>query len=141
MSVEKVLLKLAGQLSAFDEASIMSLWEKYAQQVSNFEPSKRWEESVLIFGMIQAMRFKNQLFNYHWSEGGSPSKCDAPPCPPDFPKPVPDNATSSSGPASPAGPASITGKPHTTKKSVKNATGGKDGGRGKVLEFKPKEEG
>lgn len=129
MSVEKVLLKLAGQLSAFDEASIMSLWEKYAQEVSNFEPSKRWEESVLIFGMIQAMRFKNQLFNYHWSEGKAPSKCDAPPCATDFPKPVPDNAPAKAG------------KPATNPKSVGNAKSGKDGGRGKVLEFKPKEEG
>ncbi len=126
MSVEKVLLKLAGQLSAFDEASIMSLWEKYAQQVSHFEPSKRWEESVLIFGMIQSMRFKNQLFNYHWSEGKAPSKGDAPPCATDFPKPVPDNAPGT------------TGKTAMNVKSVKST---KRGGRAKVLEFKPKEEG
>ena len=72
--MEKVLLKMARQLCAFDEASIMALWERYAQQVTSFEPSKRWEEAVLVFGMIQAMRFKNQLFNHHWSAGEAPAK-------------------------------------------------------------------
>jgi len=111
MSVENVLLKLASQLSAFDEASLMALWEKYAQEVHAFEPSKRWEQAVLVFGMIQAMRFKNQLFNYHWSEGQAPSKLDAPPGALDIPKPA---------------PAGVKAKP--AKKT----------GPGKVIEFKPK---
>lgn len=67
--MEKVLQKLARQLNAYDEASLMSMWDKYAELVSKFEPTKRWEENALIFGFIQALRFKNQLFNYHWAEG------------------------------------------------------------------------
>lgn len=70
--MEKALLKLARQINAFDEASLMSLWEKYAERVSNFEPTKRWEESVLVFNLIQSTRMKNQLFNYNWAQSRMP---------------------------------------------------------------------
>ena len=76
--MEKILLKLARQLNAYDEASLMSLWEKYAQQVQRFEPTKRWEEASLVLGMIQALRWKNQLFNYHWSQAAKPDPSDRP---------------------------------------------------------------
>jgi len=66
------LTKLARQLVAFDEASLMDLWEKYAEAVRQFEPTRRWEESVLIFGLIQAVRMKNQLFNYNLSASRQP---------------------------------------------------------------------
>ena len=65
--MEPVLRKLARQLNAYDEASLMALWEKYASEVEEFEPTERWEEAALIFSMIQAVRWKNQLFNHHWS--------------------------------------------------------------------------
>lgn len=65
--MEHLLLKLARQLDALDEASLMSLWNKYATAVSRFEPTKRWEEATLIFSLIQAKRWKNQLFNYNWA--------------------------------------------------------------------------
>ena len=58
--MEKALLKLARQINAYDEASLMSLWEKYAEKVSHFEPSKRWEESVLVFNLIQSTRFRSE---------------------------------------------------------------------------------
>ena len=66
--MEKLLLKLARQLDALDEASLMSLWSKYATLTSRFEPTKRWEEGALVFSLIQAKRWKNQLFNYCWRE-------------------------------------------------------------------------
>lgn len=68
MSVEKMLQKMAKQLAAYDEASIMALWEKYQAIVSQFQPTRQWEEAVLIFNMIQSVRWKNQLFNAHWAE-------------------------------------------------------------------------
>ena len=64
-------MKMARQLKGLDEASLMSLWQEYADRVRRFEPSERWEEACLVFGMIQAVRFKNQLFNHHWAEGGA----------------------------------------------------------------------
>lgn len=65
--MEKLLLKLARQLDSLDEASLMALWSKYATIASRYEPTKRWEEACLIFSLIQAKRWKNQLFNYNWS--------------------------------------------------------------------------
>jgi len=76
--MEKVLQKLARQLNAYDEASLMNLWERYAQQVQQFEPTKRWEEATLMLGMIQALRWKNQLFNYHWAQAARPEGSDRP---------------------------------------------------------------
>ena len=61
--MENMLLKMARQLNAYDEASLMALWEKYAALVENFEPSQRWEEANLVFSLIQAVHLKNQLFN------------------------------------------------------------------------------
>ena len=66
--MEHVLLKMARQLDALDEASLMGLWEKYAQIVNHFEPSQRWQEAVLVLSLIQAKHWKNQLFNVQWSE-------------------------------------------------------------------------
>ena len=70
--MEKMLQKLARQLDALDEASLMDLWSKYATATSRFEPTHKWEESVLIFSLIQAKRWKNQLFNYCWSRQSQP---------------------------------------------------------------------
>ena len=61
--MEKMLLRLARQLDGIDEASLMALWSKYATTVSRFEPTKAWEEAALVFSLIQAKHWKNQLFN------------------------------------------------------------------------------
>jgi len=66
--MENALRKLARQLDVYDEASLTTMWDKLAEQVENFEPTKEWEETVLMLGMVQALRWKNQLFNYNWSE-------------------------------------------------------------------------
>ena len=67
-AVERMLQKIAKQLCGFDEASLMELWERYAKKVARFEPSREWEEAAIILTLIQGMRWKNQLFNHHWSE-------------------------------------------------------------------------
>ena len=72
--MEKMLQKLARQLDTLDEASLMDLWSKYATATSRFEPTHQWEESVLIFSLIQAKRWKNQLFNYCWSQQSQPDQ-------------------------------------------------------------------
>ncbi len=121
--VEHVLLKLARQLRAFDEASLMALWDKYAEAVSRFEPSQRWEESVLVLAMIQGMRFKNQLFNHHWAEGRLPGQ-------PGTPVPA------ASGPAP-----GREGEPDATGAADGRAAPAKPARRGKVLAFRPKDAG
>jgi hypothetical protein len=66
--MERMLLKLARQLDTLDESSLMALWEKYAALAARFEPTRRWEEAALVLSFIQAKRWKNQLFNYHWAQ-------------------------------------------------------------------------
>ena len=70
--MEKVLLRLAKQLNAYDEASLMALWDKYAARVAQFEPTRRWQEEALVFGFIQMLRWKNQLFNHHLATSSKP---------------------------------------------------------------------
>ncbi|WP_300161249.1 hypothetical protein [Solidesulfovibrio sp.] len=118
--MEQVLLKMARQLRAFDEASLMALWDKYAEAVGRFEPSHRWEESVLVLAMIQGMRFKNQLFNHHWAEGRQPGHPAAPEAAAD--------ATTQATPE-PAALQPETQPAQTTPR------------RGKVLAFRPKDTG
>lgn len=66
--MERQLKRLAQQLDSLDEASLMDLWSKYATIASNFEPTKQWEDSVLVFALIQAKHWKNLLFNYNWMQ-------------------------------------------------------------------------
>ncbi len=94
--MEKLLARLAQQLDTIDEASLMSLWSKYATVSSRFEPTRKWEEATLIFSLIQAKRWKNQLFNYHWSQQSQDREGAAPQLPglaPDFSLEVPQKAT------------------------------------------------
>lgn len=74
--MEKMLQKLARQLDGLDEASLMALWSKYATLTSRFEPTRRWEDACLIFSLIQAKRFKNQLFNCYWKKERQPLSAD-----------------------------------------------------------------
>ncbi len=76
--MEQLLLKMARQLDALDEASLMSLWDDYANKVNRFEPTQRWQEAALVLSLIQAKRWKNQLFNYQWSSQVKPHDADAP---------------------------------------------------------------
>ncbi|WP_051261679.1 hypothetical protein [Desulfovibrio inopinatus] len=116
--MERALLKLARQLGAYDEASLMALWEKYAELVRQFEPTKRWEEAVIVLNLIQAVRFKNQLFNYHWSQ----TNADAVP----HPTPPRSAAGGHGNPFSSVG--SLESDDHESKK------------KGKLLSFTPKSE-
>lgn len=72
--MEQLLIKMARQLDTLDEASLMSLWDKYAALVSRFEPTRRWEEAALVFSLIQAKRWKNQLFNQQWAAQARPGQ-------------------------------------------------------------------
>mgnify|MGYP006283774677 CR=1 FL=1 len=66
--MERRLEKIAQELQSFDEASLMQLWEKYHDIVKRFEPTRKWEAGVLVLGIIQAVHWKNQLFNLKWAD-------------------------------------------------------------------------
>ena len=76
--MERILQKMAAQLNAYDEASLMALWDKYATAVERFEPTKRWEEAAIVLSLIQAVRLKNQLFNQHLAADLERARDDAP---------------------------------------------------------------
>lgn len=80
--MERVLDKMAKQLNAYDEASLMHIWNKYAARVQEFEPSKQWEEAVIALCLIQSVRWKNQLFNYNLANESNLA------APPEKPEPV-----------------------------------------------------
>ncbi len=69
--MEHMLQKMARQLNAMDEASLMALWDKYLQRVQNFDGSQEWEEAAIMLSLIQAPKLKNQLFNSRWLESHS----------------------------------------------------------------------
>jgi hypothetical protein len=54
--------KLCKPLS-FDEASLFNLREKYRLKIENFDGTKDWEKTVIIYCIISAVNFKNTLFN------------------------------------------------------------------------------
>jgi hypothetical protein len=70
--MQRVLEKMAKQLNAYDEASLMQLWQQYALRVNNFEPTRRWEEAAIALCLIQAVHWKNHLFNYHLAATATP---------------------------------------------------------------------
>lgn len=66
--MEKMLLKMARQLNAMDEASLMALWNRYMERVQDFDASQEWEEAAIVLSLLQAVRGKNMLFNVKWAE-------------------------------------------------------------------------
>ena len=61
--LEDSLNKIAGNILCLDEASLMSLWEKYKAKMENFSFSPEWEKAVVIFSIINSVRVKNAIFN------------------------------------------------------------------------------
>lgn len=61
--MEKALERLAEQILAFDEASLVHLREKYQSRIERFDGTKEWEKAVIIYFMINAVSLKNTLFN------------------------------------------------------------------------------
>jgi hypothetical protein len=61
--LEESLNKIAENILYLDEASLMSLWEKYKTGMEKFSFTPEWEKSVVIFSIINAIRVKNAIFN------------------------------------------------------------------------------
>ncbi|MDR2456087.1 MAG: hypothetical protein LBE49_05785 [Deltaproteobacteria bacterium] len=63
--IEDTLKELAKRIIALDEETLISLLPKYKKRMDNFEPSQEWEESVIIYFLINGFRIKNAQFNEH----------------------------------------------------------------------------
>ena len=61
--IEDVLLGLADRVLDFDEASLTQLQEKYLKKVSEFSPSRDWEQAIVVYFLINSIRVKNKIFN------------------------------------------------------------------------------
>ncbi len=61
--IEAALNKIADRILALDEASLTSLWGKYKRRMEQFDATKEWEKSVIIFFIINSVRVKNHIFN------------------------------------------------------------------------------
>jgi hypothetical protein len=115
--MERALQKLAQQLNQYDSSSLTSLWDRYAHIVARFEPTKRWEEAVLSFCMIQAVHWKNQLFNCGMIENQQRAEQDR-----ELEKQLRDKLESLSGGRAPAGAAK--GAKEGAGKAASGAGGG-----------------
>lgn len=61
--LEKALGNMAEKILALDESSLSALWEKYKEKMEQFDTSKAWEKSVIVFFIINSVRVKNHIFN------------------------------------------------------------------------------
>jgi hypothetical protein len=61
--IEGTLERIAEKILALDEASLSGLWDKYKTKMEQFDTTKEWEQSVIVFFIINAVRVKNQIFN------------------------------------------------------------------------------
>jgi len=61
--LDKTLEQLAERILDLDEASLTQMLPRYKKIMEQFEPSKEWEKSVIIFFLINSVRVKNSLFN------------------------------------------------------------------------------
>ncbi|MDR3203496.1 MAG: hypothetical protein LBV23_01955 [Deltaproteobacteria bacterium] len=61
--VEDTLKKIARRIMALDEETLISLVPKYRKRMEKFEPTAEWEESVIIYFIINGYRIKNTQFN------------------------------------------------------------------------------
>ena len=61
--LEDTLNKIADKILHLDEASLVSLFDRYYKKMEHVEISKDWERSVIVFFLINAVRAKNQKLN------------------------------------------------------------------------------
>ena len=61
--IEEALSKIARHIMALDEDTLTALLPKYKEKMLNFAPTQAWEESMLIYFIINGLRIKNSQFN------------------------------------------------------------------------------
>jgi len=61
--IDEVLSRIAGQIMALDEETLTALLPRYKERMLDFTPTRQWEESVLIYFIINGLRVKNTQFN------------------------------------------------------------------------------
>ncbi|MDR0549285.1 MAG: hypothetical protein LBI10_07780 [Deltaproteobacteria bacterium] len=106
-SLEDILRSLARRVLALDEDELVRLIPKYRKRMDNFTPTKEWEESVIIYFIINGFRVKSAQFSEELKGYMSRKNKDnewAPPVKPDI-RQVLARLTEKSGPTASAAPA------------------------------------
>ena len=57
--IEETLQKIARQIMALNEETLTALLPRYKERMMNFAPTQQWEESVVIYFLINGLRIKN----------------------------------------------------------------------------------
>ncbi|KQC07302.1 MAG: hypothetical protein APR62_06665 [Smithella sp. SDB] len=78
-NLDKSLNKIAEYILHLDEASLISLWDKYKSKVEHFSHSTEWEKAVIIVSIINAVRTKNAIINEILLKNNSTNKTKSPP--------------------------------------------------------------
>ncbi|MDR2423034.1 MAG: hypothetical protein LBE01_06615 [Deltaproteobacteria bacterium] len=61
-TLEDTLKSLARRILAMDEDELVRLIPKYRKRMDNFTPTQEWEESVIIYLIINGYRVKSAQF-------------------------------------------------------------------------------
>jgi len=77
-SLDNSLNKIAENILHMDEASLVSLWDKYKNKVENFSRTAEWERAAIIFYIINAVRTKNAIFNENLLKNNPTTKTKSP---------------------------------------------------------------
>ncbi len=72
--MENLLRSIAQKLIHLDEASLSRLWDIYYQKTKHFMPTQEWEIDFLVFTLIQAIKWKNRVFNLQLQQGAFPNQ-------------------------------------------------------------------
>ena len=72
--IEDVLRKIARQIMALNEETLTALLPRYKERMLDFSPTADWEESVVIYFLINGLRIKNSQFNDKIREYANPGE-------------------------------------------------------------------
>lgn len=61
--IEDVLSRIARQIMTLDEETLTAMVPRYKTSMLDFTPTREWEESVIIYFLINGLRTKNSMFN------------------------------------------------------------------------------
>ncbi|MDR1395573.1 MAG: hypothetical protein LBK52_05340 [Deltaproteobacteria bacterium] len=61
-TLEEILRSLARRILALDEDELVRLIPKYRKRMENFTPNTEWEESVIIYFIINGFRVKSAQY-------------------------------------------------------------------------------
>lgn len=61
--IEDVLSRIARQIMTLNEETLAAMVPRYKARMLDFAPTQQWEESVIIYFLINGLRTKNSMFH------------------------------------------------------------------------------